>query len=487
MFPISGGVTYEADELTVNYVIPIAKGSTYTTTLKEVGSRLRIIALTTDPRTLTGSLSSGIINVVMNPEYDVGYSIDYTSTIDGYLMVYVSNAGEMPEVMIETDGVGGDGVFSWHHLCKEASSSVSLASVIKPYFRGYVLATVTTRSVTTFSDGWELLSEGTEITSGSSNQRMYFLSKKVEEDEDCTITVTQESSNRIYINLIAFQNSKGFQYHTGYEDASSTEAASIEVERPTQRYLVWGCSAISWTTSGTVSWVCEGLVAINSSSSQPRQANFVDFSNDVLSRTFVPSSSTTYIIDCVELIPQAPNKFLVRAEGIIYTIVEGVLTALSETDVTSTLFETQGVEEVPDWENISVLVDPEILVWQEDVEVMPTLECNMIATPLPQNIISNKAITIHESITGIENMVATCEGELIVAVSFDDKETWKAWNGEQWATLSESFTGMNKETLEAITFEQWNELYQNSDGFYLRVSLVDTTQSVSEIYVDFAN
>lgn len=70
-----------------------------------------------------------------------------------------------------------------------------------------------------------------------------------------------------------------------------------------------------------------------------------------------------------------------------------------------------------------------------------------------------------QSITGIENAVADCDGELIIAVSFDDKQTWKAWNGEQWATLSEDFTGMNKETLEAITYEQWNELFTDADGF----------------------
>lgn len=104
-----------------------------------------------------------------------------------------------------------------------------------------------------------------------------------------------------------------------------------------------------------------------------------------------------------------------------------------------------------------------------------------------QNIISNAIDLTHKSITGIENMVATCEGELIMAVSFDGKQTWKAWNGSEWSTLSEDFAGMNKETLEAITFEQWNLLFQDSTSFYIRVSLVDITQSVTEIYVDFAN
>lgn len=108
-------------------------------------------------------------------------------------------------------------------------------------------------------------------------------------------------------------------------------------------------------------------------------------------------------------------------------------------------------------------------------------------TPQSQTVISNAIDLTHQSITGIENMVATCEGDLIIAISFDGKKTWKAWNGSEWSTLSELFTGMNKETLEAITFEQWNLLFQGATSFYIRIALVDTTQSVTEIYVDFAN
>ena len=107
--------------------------------------------------------------------------------------------------------------------------------------------------------------------------------------------------------------------------------------------------------------------------------------------------------------------------------------------------------------------------------------------PYPQTIISEKIYLTDKSITGIESALATCEGDLIVAVSFDDKQTWKAWNGEQWATLSEDNTGMNKETLEAITFEQWNELYTGATGFYVRVALLDSTQSVEKIVFDFSN
>ena len=111
----------------------------------------------------------------------------------------------------------------------------------------------------------------------------------------------------------------------------------------------------------------------------------------------------------------------------------------------------------------------------------------MTGIPYPQIIISEKIYLTDKSITGIESALATCEGDLIVAVSFDDKQTWKAWNGEQWVTLSDDNTGMSKETLEGITFEQWNELYTGATGFYVRVSLLDITQSVEKIVFDFSN
>ena len=159
---------------------------------------------------------------------------------------------------------------------------------------------------------------------------------------------------------------------------------------------------------------------------------------------------------------------------------------MTETEITSSLFQTYGVDEVPDGSLLLNLSNPSVMCWT-DAEELPVINANVTAIPKSQNVISNAIDLTHKSITGIENMVATCEGDLIIAVSFDGKQTWKAWNGSEWSTLSEEFTGMNKETLEAITFEQWNLLFQGATSFYIRISLVDTTQSVTEIYVDFAN
>lgn len=179
------------------------------------------------------------------------------------------------------------------------------------------------------------------------------------------------------------------------------------------------------------------------------------------------------------------TKYLIRNANSIYTVIDGALSELAG-ELNSALFMSSGVDTIPDGALLLPLSTPEILCWTNG-EDLPTLTATVTGVPHPQTIISDKIYLTDKSITGIESVLATCEGDLVVAVSFDDKQTWKAWNGKQWATLSDDNTGMSKETLEGITFEQWNELYTGATGFYIRVSLLDTTQSVEKIVFDFSN
>ena len=179
------------------------------------------------------------------------------------------------------------------------------------------------------------------------------------------------------------------------------------------------------------------------------------------------------------------KKYLIECGEVIYTVSDGALQALSETEITANLFTTYGTDYAPDGSLLLTLVNPKVLCWTNAEEV-PTLKATVTATPKNQTVISDKIDLTHSTIKGIESAVATCEGDLIIAVSFDDKQTWKAHNGTEWVTLSDEFAGMNKDTLEAITFEQWNELY-NGTGFYVRISFTDTTQAVEKIVFDFAN
>lgn len=179
--------------------------------------------------------------------------------------------------------------------------------------------------------------------------------------------------------------------------------------------------------------------------------------------------------------------YLVKADGKLYTVVDGALSELTTTDIVAQTFLDYGIEDIPDGALLVGLSNPEVLCWQDSEDDLPALTATVTATPPPQTVISSRCDLSDATITGIESMLATCEGELICAVSFDDKATWKAHNGVEWVTLSDEYVGMSKETLEAITLEQWNELYLGASGMYIRIALTDTTQVLTKIEVDFSN
>ena len=185
--------------------------------------------------------------------------------------------------------------------------------------------------------------------------------------------------------------------------------------------------------------------------------------------------------------PPYDKRYLIQSGATLYTVVDGALSELAEAELTAQTFLDYGVENIPDGALIVGLSNPDVLYWQDSTDDLPLLTATVTGVPFPQTVISEKIDLTDSTIKGIESALATCEGDLIVAVSFDDKATWKAHNGTEWVTLSDDSTGMSKETLEAITFEQWNELYTGATGFYVRIALTDSAQSVEKIVFDFAN
>lgn len=196
----------------------------------------------------------------------------------------------------------------WTSACFQNTGGTTLTGTIDAKAGAWVLATVTTRSATTYPDDWTLLHESTALPSSASNQRMAFLCKYVDTAETVSFTVSQASSARIYINLIAVTGCQGFRYHSGSENYFSTNATSFTVDRPDYDYVIWGLTANLWASSASYGhWTCSAIsnaVIDLGTSVQSRQANFCDFSNTAETRTFTPNagSGTCAIIDCVEVI-----------------------------------------------------------------------------------------------------------------------------------------------------------------------------------------
>ena len=179
-------------------------------------------------------------------------------------------------------------------------------------------------------------------------------------------------------------------------------------------------------------------------------------------------------------------KYLIRDGETIYTVSDNTLVEVSG-EINSNLFIDNGVDAIPDGTLLMTLSNPEVLCWT-DAETLPTLTATVKGIPpQPQVIVSEEINLMDGSIKGIESVTIDCKGEPAFAVSFDKKVTCIMHNGTDWVNVADEATGMTKTEFEAITTEQWQEQYEASSEMYIRCTLLDETQSVTTITIDFIN
>jgi hypothetical protein len=181
------------------------------------------------------------------------------------------------------------------------------------------------------------------------------------------------------------------------------------------------------------------------------------------------------------------TRYLIRSDTTLYTVVDGVLSALATTDIVAQTFLDYGIEDMPDGALLVGLSNPEILYWQDGEDDLPTLTAIVTATPTHQTIMSQAIDLMHSSIKGIDSITVDCKGDVLFAVSFDNKATWMMHNGTDWVDVADELTGMTKLEFEAITTEQWQTKYELSSNMYIRCTLTDATQSITSVDVSFIN
>ena len=189
----------------------------------------------------------------------------------------------------------------------------------------------------------------------------------------------------------------------------------------------------------------------------------------------------------VQLIIEYLLKYLILSSGTYYNILNGELNPLSITEISANVFETYGNDNTPDSNLLKTLSNPSVLCWTNAEDEIHKINASVVALPFSQTVISEKIDLSSDSIKGIENVTVNCEGNILIAVSFDNKKTWKAWNGSSWIVLSDDFSGMSKDSMESITIDQWSEIFDKSGDFYIRVVLSSSDQSVTEIRINFIN
>lgn len=137
-----------------------------------------------------------------------------------------------------------------------------------------------------------------------------------------------------------------------------------------------------------------------------------------------------------------------------------------------------------------------LLYWQDNTTYKPFVKAAITATPHIQEIITNGIIIIPDDaeedyqakIIGISSVEVTGEGDFLIAFSFNDDSSWKYWDGSVWQDASEeTVRGMTATVTATITEEQWYLLFKDCKKYYIKVTLLDETQSVENIKVNYVN
>lgn len=166
----------------------------------------------------------------------------------------------------------------------EVTSDTALTSTIECEIGDLIIAAFVIRSpLVSLSDGWTLIStskNSTDINSTTTTQQTLSFAYKYATMTNESITVTQTTSARIYINMAAFNNAIGFVDHGyQYQDNSVENDDIITVTRPTESIIVWGVASIYWG-SGVWRVSNESKVIQSNVSTAPRLLMAIDTSDD---------------------------------------------------------------------------------------------------------------------------------------------------------------------------------------------------------------
>lgn len=253
--------------------------------------------------------------------------------------------------------------------------------------------------------------------------------------------------------------------------------------------MVYGVTSAYYTSGRGQIVSPSDLTKIEGDFSQERLACWFDNGSGALEHTF---STITYteangaVLECVQLF-SFDKKYLIRSGSTLYTVADGALSALTETEVTASLFQTYGVDEIPDGSLLVGLTDPEVLYWHDSTDELPTLSLTVNGMPpLPQMFTSEPMDLTHESIAGISHAEVDASEDVRFAISFDGGTTWKAHDGSAWFDTSDTVPGILPSTMNAITAEQWAEVVV-LDSYMVRFWLPNVTAYVKSVVMHYIN
>lgn len=174
-------------------------------------------------------------------------------------------------------------------------------------------------------------------------------------------------------------------------------------------------------------------------------------------------------------------KYLVRNEGVLYTVVDGALSELTG-EITAELFQTSGIDTVPDGALLLPLSAPEVLCWT-DAPVPCTLTATVQGVPTGAHTVTSDHIQVnHPSIYGISSVVATASDGATLLLSFDGGE-WMKYNDGTWSV---SDIGMTAAELMAIPSTAWSSVINSAQYMQLKATL-EGVETVTQVVFNYNN
>lgn len=181
------------------------------------------------------------------------------------------------------------------------------------------------------------------------------------------------------------------------------------------------------------------------------------------------------------------RRYLFKDEsGVIYTIIDGELSGLEETELTAELFETYGISTLPDGNCLKDLSNPSVLYWHNSMNRFPDMKLKYRGLPKPQVIYSETIDMSDSTILGIEKVSCDCDEGCLFAVSFDKGETWLGFVNGGWIKFTEETSGISKAAIEAISSDEWAEKAVSGTLKY-RFVLSGEDGYIKSVVTDFLN
>lgn len=339
------------------------------------------------------------------------------------------------------------------------------------------------------TDGWIKLGGGNNASDpGDSDQRVYFAFKVVAAESEA-VAIMQTATSRIYAVCSEYTGATKVKIRNDLSAIGSSNYTVTGAKSAAGDIMVYAITSAYYGSGRNQTVTPTDLKKVVGDSDAERLACWFDDGAGALSHTFTTCNlgeTRDAVLECVQLYAY-DRKYLLRSNSTLYTITDGALSALTETEITASLFRTYGVDEIPDGALLVGLTDPEVLYWHDSTDELPVLTSSVTGSPpVPQVVVTNPQDMSDSTILGIESVTVTASEDVLFALSFDDGATWKAYNGTAWVTLEQENSGMTADTFQNISLEAWAEVVTGT-AYRVRFVLMDTTSYMTELVIHYLN